>query len=149
MIIDDLPVEIDRETLLKLAGYSDKRPAPRRLMEAAERVIELARALAHPRAVYEVHETSQSDDGAVLLGGGYLGEGVRLERRAPPPGLEPAVCFVLRLDAPGPRGALPGATSGRRTFEVHGKVAPDAAPGDVLRMLAAMATALAALPEAG
>jgi hypothetical protein len=70
VIIDNLPVEIDRETLLKLAGYSEKRPAPRRLVEVAERVIERARALAHPRAVYEVHETAHSKDGAVLLGGG-------------------------------------------------------------------------------
>ncbi len=70
MIIDNLPVEIDRETLLKLAGYSDKRPAPRRLVVVAEQVIERARALAHPRAIYEVHETAHSEDGAVLLGGG-------------------------------------------------------------------------------
>jgi hypothetical protein len=70
VIIDDLPVEIDCETLVKLAGYSDERPAPRRLVEAAEQVIEHARTLAHPRAVYEVHETAHTEDGAVLLGGG-------------------------------------------------------------------------------
>lgn len=70
MIIDDLPIEIDLETLLRLAGYSEKRPAPRRLLAVAERVIEQVRTLAHPRAVYEVHETAQSDDGAVLLGKG-------------------------------------------------------------------------------
>lgn len=69
MIIDDLPVEIDRETLLKLAGYSEKRPAPARLVTVADRVIELALALARPRAVYEVHETGQGDDGAVMLAG--------------------------------------------------------------------------------
>ncbi len=58
MIIDDLPIEIDSETLLKLAGYSDKRPAPPRLVEVADRTVERARALARPRAVYEVHETA-------------------------------------------------------------------------------------------
>lgn len=67
MIIDDLPARIDRETLLKLAGYSDKRPAPSRLVAAADRVIERALALSRPRAVYEVHETAQDDDGAVRL----------------------------------------------------------------------------------
>jgi hypothetical protein len=70
VIIDDLPIEIDLETLLRLAGYSEKRPAPRRLVEAAERVIERARDLARPRAVYEVHETARDDDGTVLLGDG-------------------------------------------------------------------------------
>jgi hypothetical protein len=70
VIIDDLPVQIDRETLLKIAGYSDKRPAPPRLVSAADRIVERALALAHPRAVYEVHETAQDDDGAITLGGG-------------------------------------------------------------------------------
>jgi len=70
VIIDNLPVEIDLETLLKLAGYSDERPAPKRLVTVAERVIEQARTLAHPRAVYEVHETAHAADGAVLLGKG-------------------------------------------------------------------------------
>jgi hypothetical protein len=70
MIIDDLPVQIDRETLLKLAGYSEKRPAPARLVAAADRMIERALALSHPRAVYEVHETALDEDGAVKLSGG-------------------------------------------------------------------------------
>jgi hypothetical protein len=67
VIIDDLPVQIDRETLLRIAGYSDRRPAPPRLVAAADRVIEQALALSRPRAVYEVHETAQDDDGAVRL----------------------------------------------------------------------------------
>jgi hypothetical protein len=70
VIIDDLPNEIDSDMLLRLAGYSDKRPAPPRLVEAAERTIERTHALARPRAVYEVHETAAAEDGSVLLGGG-------------------------------------------------------------------------------
>jgi hypothetical protein len=70
MIIDDLTEKVDLETLLTLAGYSDKRPAPRRLVSAAEQVIELTRTLARPRAVYEVYETARASDGAVILGGG-------------------------------------------------------------------------------
>jgi hypothetical protein len=70
VIINDLPFLIDRDMLLKLTGYSDKRPAPPRLVAAADRVIERAHALAHPRAVYEVHETALDDDGAVVLAGG-------------------------------------------------------------------------------
>ncbi len=70
MIIDDITVEIDLETLLALAGYSDKRPAPRRLVSAAEQMIERARALARPRAVYEVYETARAADGSVILGAG-------------------------------------------------------------------------------
>jgi hypothetical protein len=70
VIIDDLPIEIDSDTLLRLAGYSEKRPAPPRLVDAAGRTIERARTLAHPRAVYEVYETADAADGAVLLGTG-------------------------------------------------------------------------------
>lgn len=69
VIIDDLPNEIDSDMLLRIAGYSDKRPAPPRLVEAAERTIERTHALARPRTVYEVHETAAAEDGAVLLGG--------------------------------------------------------------------------------
>ena len=70
MIIDRLPVEIDADALLKLAGYSDKRPAPPRLVRVAEQTIERARVLARPRGIYEVHETTGTEDGAVALGTG-------------------------------------------------------------------------------
>jgi len=79
VIVDDLPIEIDRETLLTLAGYSDRRPAPPRLVAAVDRIIERVPALAHPRAVYEVHETARDDDGATMISGKRF-EGTILRR---------------------------------------------------------------------
>ncbi len=83
--------------------------------------------------------------GALFLGGGHLGAGVRLERIPPVPGLDAWVYFVLRFEVAGRGSAFEG---DRRCFEVAARVNPAATPGQVLRMLAGMANELAKRPEA-
>jgi hypothetical protein len=68
LIVTDLPIEIDLDMLLSLSGYSEARPAPKRLADAAARMIETGRRLAKPVVVYEIHEVT--DD--------IAGVGVRL-----------------------------------------------------------------------
>jgi hypothetical protein len=68
VIIDDLPIEIDLDMLLTLSGYSEARPAPKRLVDAAARMIEVGRRLSKPAAVYEVHEVADDTAGKVRLG---------------------------------------------------------------------------------
>ncbi len=70
MIVTDLPVEINLEALLKLSGYTEKRPAPKRLVDAAQKMIDRGRALSRPRAVYEVYEVADEQGGKIKLGGG-------------------------------------------------------------------------------
>jgi len=63
-----IPFDVDPERALRLCGYNDARPAPKRVAECARELVDVCRKLAMPRAVWEVYEVGEIDDGRVVLG---------------------------------------------------------------------------------
>ncbi|MBN1881247.1 MAG: hypothetical protein JW885_03655 [Deltaproteobacteria bacterium] len=64
----DIPFYVDPERALRLCGYGDIRPAPKRIRDLAWDLADTCRELAVPRAVWEMYEVGEIDDGRVVLG---------------------------------------------------------------------------------
>lgn len=61
-------IDIDVESLLAFMGYSDERPASKRLIETAHEIRGRCLDLVRPRSVYGVHEIGEADGGVVRIG---------------------------------------------------------------------------------
>jgi len=64
----DIPFDVDVERSLRLCGYGDARPAPKRVAELARELADTCRRLAAPGAVWELYEVGEIGDGRVALG---------------------------------------------------------------------------------
>jgi len=68
MIELDIPFHVDPERALRLCGYGETRPAPKRVAELARDLVDICRELTAPRAVWEMYEVGEIDGGRVVLG---------------------------------------------------------------------------------
>lgn len=64
----DIPFHVDPERALRLCGYGESRPAPKRIADLARELEDVCRELTTPRAVWEVYEVGETDGSRVLLG---------------------------------------------------------------------------------
>jgi hypothetical protein len=64
----DIPFDVDSERALRLCGYGDSRPAPKRIADLARELVDVCRELTTPRAVWETYEVGETDESRVLLG---------------------------------------------------------------------------------
>ena len=64
----DIPFHVDAERALRLCGYGDARPAPKRVAELARELVDICRELASPGAVWEMYEVGETDGKGVVLG---------------------------------------------------------------------------------
>jgi len=67
-VLENLTYHVDPERALRLCGYGDARPAPKRVSDLTRELVDTCRELAAPRAVWEMYEVGGTDGGRVVLG---------------------------------------------------------------------------------
>jgi len=76
-ILDDLAYHVDPDTVARISGYDDARPAPKRFQAAVVEMTARLGELARPRAAYEVFEFSLDDTGVHVGDGTFTGNILR------------------------------------------------------------------------
>jgi len=64
----DIPFHVDPERALRLCGYGESRPAPKRVADIARELESICQELVTPGAVWEMYEVGDTDEGRVVLG---------------------------------------------------------------------------------
>jgi hypothetical protein len=93
-VLKDLIFDIDIDAVLRLSGYSERRPAPKAVAEKAETMRTRCLELARPRAVYEIYDIAGWEGRSVRLDGTTLSGAVLKKVLS---GSDRAVVFVNTL----------------------------------------------------
>jgi Vitamin B12 dependent methionine synthase, activation domain len=80
-IIDPLPIEVARPMVLMRLGYRRPSQVPEKTSRIIDGVIEQARSLLAPKAIYRVVDVGQAEPGVIVIGGAIRSNSVSVNER--------------------------------------------------------------------